>query len=66
MNQGPAPELPIIIPPIMPLMGEAWKFARKSQGKMPPNTMITPEARDNANAVGNVLLSLVADAMRKL
>jgi hypothetical protein len=68
MNQDPAPQLPIIIiPPIMPPKGEVWKFAKRSQDKMPPNMMITPEARDNANPVGDpLLLSLVADVMCKI
>ena len=67
MNQGPAPPLPHVIPPIIPpTIGEAWKFAKKSQGRMPPSMIITPEASDSANAVGDTLLSVVVDSMCKI
>jgi hypothetical protein len=54
------PQLPVIIvPPMIPPIGAAWKFAKKSQGRSPPNMMITPEARDSANAPDDVLLSVL-------
>jgi hypothetical protein len=50
----------------MPPKGEAWKFAKISQGRIPPNMVISPEARDNANPAGDLLLSLVVDVVCKI